>query len=234
MPNLFIFNGRRDGIGNRIEELIYIQEYCVKNNLKCIYLWNNSSFRNYSPLINFDKIMIVSKIKNKGKLQYKDKRIFIRTKEHIIRFNFTFNIQINEIYDIIIHIRASDRIINNGTHDFSSKEELDTFIKKTIEYVNNSSSINSYSIVSDDLSYKEHVKNHIFKTYINLPYHSNIPKDWLDYYYLTKPKDSILMCCKFSSYSITASILGNKKLLVFSQSMNSNLPRYKADIEVIG
>ena len=48
-----------------------------------------------------------------------------------------------------------------------------------------------------------------------------------------KAKKNILMCCKFSSYSITASILANKPLLCFKQSLDSNLPRYKAKIQFI-
>lgn len=37
-------------VGNRIEELINIQEYCVKNDLLCFYVWNNTiKFRSYAP-----------------------------------------------------------------------------------------------------------------------------------------------------------------------------------------
>ena len=41
------------------------------------------------------------------------------------------------------------------------------------------------------------------------------------------------MCSQFSSFSLTASILGNKKIAVFKNSLKSNLPRYKADICII-
>ena len=37
MQQEIYFLGRPDGIGNRIEQLIKIQEYCIKNNMKCIY-----------------------------------------------------------------------------------------------------------------------------------------------------------------------------------------------------
>lgn len=233
--NTFIFNGRSDGIGNRIEQLIYLQEYCCKHNLQCIYVWNNSSFRNYSPLIFFDKIIFATKIKNPGRLQIKNKSIFLRTKDFIPTFNFRFNIEIKEPYDTIVHIRATDRIVPNGKHDFSNKVELDTIIRKTIDYINNSTNIQTYTIVSDDTSYKNYVKEKISKKYVNLCYdYNNIPLDWLDYYYLTKPTQSIIMSCKFSSFSITASILGNKPLLIFSQSLKSNLPRYKANFQIIG
>ena len=58
------FSGRPDGIGNRIEELINIQEYCIENNLQCNYIWNNSKFRNYLPLISFDNIELVNNKNN--------------------------------------------------------------------------------------------------------------------------------------------------------------------------
>ena len=45
----------------------------------------------------------------------------------------------------------------------------------------------------------------------NLKY--DINKDWLDFYYLTKPEKYIIMCSQFSSYSLCASILGNKKIV---------------------
>jgi hypothetical protein len=48
--DIFYFIGRPDGIGNRIEQLIKLQEYCKKINVKCIYIWVNSSFRNYKKL----------------------------------------------------------------------------------------------------------------------------------------------------------------------------------------
>ena len=54
------YSGRPDGIGNRIEQLIRIQEYCTENKLQCNYIWNNSYRRTYSPLISFDNIEIVN------------------------------------------------------------------------------------------------------------------------------------------------------------------------------
>jgi hypothetical protein len=132
-----------------------------------------------------------------------------------------------------VHIRATDRLVNNAKGDFSSESELKGLIERTINYINNNPNIQTYTIVCDDDKYKKYVFNKITKRFIKLSYNTNIPKDWLDYYYLTKCKQCILMCCKFSSYSITASMLCDKKLLVFPESLNSNLPRYKANIEII-
>jgi len=230
----FIFNGRPDGIGNRIEELINIQEYCIANNLECFYIWNNKlQLRSYIPLITFDNITIIQNKNQLNNIVVKNNKIFKRTKGNIVKYAFNFDIDIKEEYDLIVHIRATDRLINNVNQDFSSVDELKYFIENSIKYINNNCNIKTYTIVSDDDYYKKYMINNVTKKYINLSYDNNIPKDWVDYYYLTKCKQSILMCCKFSSYSITAAILSDKKLLVFRESLNSNLPRYKANIEII-
>ena len=39
--NDFNSSGRPDGLGNRIEELIFLEAYCIKNNCKCNYYWQN-------------------------------------------------------------------------------------------------------------------------------------------------------------------------------------------------
>ena len=58
----FYFLGRPDGLGNRIEQLINIQEFCIKNNMKCIYVWNNSGYRKYDINITFENIEICDSI----------------------------------------------------------------------------------------------------------------------------------------------------------------------------
>lgn len=233
MTTIYKYNGRTDGIGNRIEQLITIQEYCIKNNCKCYYIWNNVFYCNHLPLIRFDNIEILTN---------KDERIMKyetcpceRTEGFNVKCEFLFDVKNRvEEYDIILHVRGTDRLSNYIKHeDYSNQNELNDFIEKTIEYVNNNKEIATYTIVSDDEKYIKYIISKINKKYVELSYDCDVPKAWLDYYYLTKTKKYILMCCKFSSYSITASIISNKKLLVYSESLKSNLVRYKADIEII-
>ena len=234
--NIFYYPGRPDGLGNRIEQLIGIQKYCEINNSKCIYLWNNDGHRKYDIFIKFDDIEIVKNTTNDSTILQKAKMRkcpLVRNKEPFVKFNFTFSIPHID-YDTIIHIRATDRITNHvQSKDFSTIEDLVILINKTINYINTEKSISNFTIVSDDISLKEYMKNKIHKKYVELSYNFNINKDWLDFYYLTKPKNNVIMCSQFSSYSITASILGNKPLLIFKTSLESNLPRYKVDIKII-
>ena len=232
--NIFCYTGRPDGLGNRIDQLISIQKYCEINNCKCIYLWNNRSFRKYDICIKFKNIEIIKNF-TKEMLKKICQVPLVRNKGYLVKYQFTFNIP-NINYDTIIHIRATDRIVNHvHSEDFSTKNELVTLINKTINYVNSEKSISTFTIVSDDISLKEYMKNKIHKKYVELSYNFDIHKDWLDFYYLTKPKNNVIMCSKFSSYSICASILGNKPLLIFKNSLKSEsvCMLCNADIKII-
>ena len=240
--NTFIFFGRPDGIGNRVEQLINIQEYCSDTKSLCIYVWRNSKFlanRCYTNYLSFDNIIIKESLDKDDKYEIKNASIFKRTLDRIVNYKFHFHIEILEPYDTIIHIRATDRLIEStptdptNSSDFSNTKELDDYIDKTIEYVNTNPKIQNYTIVSDDSYYLDYLKEKITKQYSNVSYNYTIHKDWLDYYYLTKASERIIMCSKFSSYSITASILANIQLVVFKNSMKSNLPRYNAKLEII-
>lgn len=65
MQQQYVFNGRLDGIGNIIEQLIYLQDFCEKNNITCYYIWNNHCvYRTYEPMIEFNNINILPLINN--------------------------------------------------------------------------------------------------------------------------------------------------------------------------
>lgn len=224
----YYFRGRADGIGNRIEQMIIINN----SNLDDIihYYWNNSGFRKYECLIEFDGINIVGKEMD-NLVKYKLKKSDTNNK---IRYKFLFELDNSPIYDAIIHVRAGDRIINNPdkVSDFQDSKILNYCKEKTIEFINNRSDINTYTIIGEDIKIEEELKKRIDKKYINLEYPNNIDKDWYDYYLLTIPNEYIIMCSKFSSYSVTASILGNKKIVSFFEENESNLIRYNADVIV--
>jgi hypothetical protein len=233
MKKIFYFLGRSCGLGNRIEQLINIQEYCVKNNMKCIYIWSNTSWRKYNINITFENIEIRYSISSEEQKLLK-KWCFGRSFGYIVKYKFNFTINNNIKYDIVIHIRGTDRLQNKPrSNDFFTIAMFESYINKTIDYVNNDKSISTFTIVSDDDKCINKVKTKIKKQFVDLSYNYNISKDWLDFYYLTKPEKYIIMCSQFSSFSLTASILGNKKIAVFKNSLKSNLPRYKADICII-
>ena len=57
--NKVYFNGRPDGLGNRLEELIKLQIYCTNFDKKIIYRWNNSGSFKYPVIFDCKDITIV-------------------------------------------------------------------------------------------------------------------------------------------------------------------------------
>jgi hypothetical protein len=142
---------------------------------------------------------------------------------------FLFHIDVEE-YDTAIHIRAGDRILltQKLNSDFSTLAELDECLLKTIKYVNETESIKKCIILCEEKQYIEKIKNLIIKKVYELP-KSKVHKDWQDFYYLTKAKENIIMCCKFSSFSVCAAILANLNLVTFFNKTESNLARYNVN-----
>jgi hypothetical protein len=233
--NNFIFYGRGDGIGNRVEELIYIQEYCVITNSTCKYIWRNSSSRRtYKCLLTFDRIIICEENMLKNPDSHNLFMRSLRTPGFIPKYQFKFNINITEPYDTIIHIRGGDRLSDTPLkvkYDYTSNKELQDFIEKTIVFVNNKIDIEYYTIVSDEPHLINYLVKNIRKKFCKVSYEHNISKDWVDYYYLTKATKRVIMCSKLSTYSITAALLANLPLDVLF--ISTKLDRFKAQVHLI-
>ena len=55
----FNFNGRDDGLGNRLEELIKLQNFCQEYGHKVIYRWNNDGKFKYPIIFSCKDISII-------------------------------------------------------------------------------------------------------------------------------------------------------------------------------
>ena len=229
------FYGTNCGIGNRVEELISIQEYCINNDATCKYIWLNNpgiSNRSYRCRMTFDRITICEETTHTSRTG--NRNIFMRTPGFIPRYKFTFDVDIPEPYDTIIHIRGGDRLSDlpmDVKYDYSSKNELNDFIEKTISYVNNNADIKNYTVVSDEPALLKYTVNKINKHYCKLSYEYKIGKPWLDYYYLTKASHRVVMCSKLSSYALTAAMLSDLTVDVFF--ISHMLDRFKAKVHII-
>lgn len=227
------YYGRADGIGNRIEQLMQFQEFCDKENAKCIYIWNNSHNREYLPLIEFPNIEIIEQISLD--ILKLETCLSLRSIDYQIPYRFLFDPPPIPIpYDVIIHVRGTDRIQDKPTHpDFSTQDTLDSYIEQTIHYLNTHDSIQTYTIVSDESKYIDLMRERISKTFVSLSYPDNIQPEWIDFYYLTQATQYVFMCSQFSSFSATAAVLSNTPLLIYPSCLDGTLPRYKANTKII-
>lgn len=239
---MFNYQGRPDGIGNRIEELINLECYCIKNDISCNYYWNNKyHFRNYNNLLTSNNIVIQTV--NQHKISSEDfknnviynKFLLYSREDHINaskNINYFENINTDLSY-ISIHIRSTDRLNNRGKDEFTYDFFIDK-LKKTLYYLNNMSDEINIFIASDDDKYKKYLINNLNNNYNIVDPFLNIIDDTIyrDYFSLVHSK-KIIMVPKFSSFAATASLLGNNILVSHCHENETSLYRYRCNIEYI-
>lgn len=230
------FNGRPDGLGNRIEELINLECYCIQNDVSCNYYWNNKyNGRSYKNLLNCKNILIQNNnshahvnIKcNFGKFNNNE---MINASKNI---NYFKNIN-NDLSYISVHIRSTDRCNNSGHKDFFTYNFFVDKFKKTLNYLNNMTDEMNIFIASDDNKYKKYLINNLNKNYHIVDPFLNIIDDpvYKDFFSLVHSK-KIIMVPKFSSFAACASLLGNNILVSHCHENETSLYRYKCNIEYI-
>lgn len=230
---MIYFNGRPDGLGNRIEELIHIEHYCEKHNEKCSYFWNNTLWRKYPILIKCKNILLQDKRKYDNVID-KTKIINDKTHDELIsaakNISYVDDLIIPNIEYISIHIRATDKLLNRGKDEFTISL-LKEKINKIIEIINKLEKTNVF-VCSDDNFYKNHIISNIKHNIVN-PFDKIIEHNvYKDFFSLIHSK-SIYMCPKFSSYTATASLLGNNTLYSFFNENDTTLVRFKCNLKYI-
>jgi hypothetical protein len=246
---IIYYNGRPEGLGNRLEELINLEVYCEKNNCKCNYYWNNiHKHRTYEILIKCKNINIQSNKKYNNPNLDIDKLFYISNNQYTNNdmINYSKNIQplfsypkLDYNYDAV-HIRSTDRIKNKKYKNKSEEDNdhsftYDTFIKnldKTIKIINKKKK-KYIAICSDNEKYKKYFINKLNKDIrvVEPLKDANINNSYKDFYTLVYAK-SIYMVPKGSSFALTASLLGNN--LVYSYFKNHKfIDRYKANVQYL-
>ena len=229
------FNGRPDGLGNRIEELINIESYCIQHDVSCNYYWNNIyNFRSYPILLNCKNIIIQDKEKHTNvnlKLTFGE---FENNQMSNASKNINYYEQINtDISYISIHIRSTDKLNNRGKDEFTYEYFIDKF-NNTIYYLNNILNETNIYIASDDIKYKNNLINKLNKNFKLVDPFINTIRDpiYRDYFSLVN-STKIIMIPKFSSFAASASLLGNNILLSHCDEKETSLYRYKCNIQYI-
>ena len=229
------FNGRPDGLGNRIEELINLECYCIQNDISCNYYWNNKyDFRSYNILLNCKNILIQdTNFHNNQNLKlnfgiYNNNQMINAAKN----ISYCKNINTDLSY-ISIHIRTTDKLNNRGKDEFTYAFFIEK-LQKTITYLNSFTEEMYIFVASDDTKYKKYLLDNLNKNYYTAdPFLNTIDDDiYKDYFSLVHSK-KIIMVPKFSSFAASASLLGNNILLSHCNENETSLYRYKCNIEYL-
>lgn len=237
--NKVYFNGRPDGLGNRLEELIKLQIYCTNFDKKIIYRWNNSGSFKYPIVFDCKHITIIEE-KNEfyGNTFEKStlwKEFVSKNRDYLqpelIKLKNEYDLT-NDNFDLGVHIRAKDRILEDIDETkyfdgFSTADHLNELLKKSVEYINLNYKLKKVLIVSDDVKFKKMFisKIHPDVDIANPDYDQGLDTAIFDFVNLLKC-DEILMASHYSTFAITASLISNANLYAFQDEFDNDLFRF--------
>lgn len=223
--NDFNYLGRPDGIGNRIEEIINVSAYCHKRNMNGNYVWINKHLnRSYDILISSNNLKITKE--SLSNVRYKtiaDLPEICKdlTKEEVLKaaqyIQTTFDIYFEEDKKPVgVHIRGTDRIRNNNhPHFMKNKGELFDYMSKTISLLNEKKPKYVFVCSDDKRYYNEFIKKLDSDISVVTPKSEDgIPPEYKDFFALSLCEE-VFMCSKFSTFALTASLIGNIPLVSF-------------------
>lgn len=238
----FNFNGRDDGLGNRLEELIKLQNFCQEYGHKVLYRWNNDGKFKYPIIFSCKDINIIEAEKRFGKNSFDQTnlwRLYVSQGRGVFNSdNIGFNLpnqKNTQSIDLGVHIRAKDRVISDideikSFYGFSTSKELEDIIEKSINFVTKNYEGNTIFVCSDDLDIKQDFIKSIEK-YVDVfqpKYDQSIGFDINDFYTLSNC-NKILMGSKYSTFAITASLISGKKLIGFNDEFKTDLYRFNTN-----
>mgnify|MGYP001173353884 CR=1 FL=1 len=246
MPQKFNKNHKKYGIkGLENQPGDYDIPVAIKEKVWGKYFW---------PTGTYNIPRIFRQLKYKYSLEYITKK-YIETAEMIKPCKYIDNLIPEDIQKCYgVHLRRSDKIISEkefkekksvNSHVWcNSLSEYDKIIEDTKSYILDSinKGINKlFFVCSEDIEYKNKFKEWIINNGgkvidIEAPSHENNEQilPILDIFCLSKCK-LIIQGIKYSSFSVIASLIGNKKIINFHDNKDENLINlYKSAINVNG
>jgi len=233
-------NGQPYGLGNKIEELLNLEVYCINNNTQGFYYWNNVQERSYPILVNFKHITIQSEspYKDASTLPCFLDNPILPTRQEILMAvkNMCIKLQVSKTAEpyLGIHIRRTDRIQNSPLNaDYMDANTANSLLERTARFINYECPKNLF-ICSDDERAKEELISKIKKpiNIINPLGKNDYPLAYQDWYALANAY-KIIMCSKLSSFSATASLVNNIPLVSFFAEEETSLVRIKPNTKII-
>jgi len=244
---LFNVNGLPYGLGNKIEELVNLEAYCIRTRSVCRYYWNNEdpSFT-YPALVKFKRIILSNyRLQDERPKGFFDLDPVFTTREEKLRAIKNIKILVDfkkkDVSYTGVHIRRGDRIKKeiNGTEndiDYMDVTLADSLLERTAKALNADPPKNVF-ICSDDEDSKRnfigmlHSRITIIDSPIDTP--DDCPLVYKEFLALAN-SDKIYMCSKLSTFSAIASLINDIPLMSFFSERESTLIRCGADVYLLG
>ena len=229
------FEGRPEGLGNRVEELIRLEAIATKYEKKFSYIWNNvKRNRSYPVMLQSPNIEIVlneEELKLDNEEIYKEWDTFNQKEilEASTRIVPTFKIAFqDDVKPVGIHIRGTDRIGPDHPHYMKDGNEFMQYLLKTIELIKKDNPKQLF-VCSDNAEYKKILLDSIPKEIqiVEPLVNADIPGYYVDFFALSMCS-KLYMNSKFSTFALCAAMIGNIPIVSYLRD-DKWADRYKAD-----
>lgn len=203
--------GRLCGLGNRVEEIIKLEAYSNSIDEKITYCWNRQYFNTNRDVVSVigiksNNIDIVDSYTEDGFTKIPN---IIGDELRSAAKQLSPNFSIDMPNDTIaVHLRGTDRIGGNHPHQMSSINEYNEYFNSAVEKVLEINPTNCFICGDSTLEVLKFCDKISDKINIVDPIcNSPIDDQWKDFFAISKC-DGVVLATKFSSFSITASMVG--------------------------
>lgn len=245
---VYRWNGRVDGIGNRLEEVIWLEGIACVFGVEINYHWRtqgSAANRNYPMQFKCRYITIQNHTHHPGHRDpvHEEYNWYAhRSRETMAKYASgitpTFDIAfVDDVHPVGIHIRSTDRIRPGAKKDYQTPQQFKYAFEKTIQILNTTKPKHVFIASDDSKKRAEMIARLDPAISILKPVTSNsnekISPEWIDFFALSLCSE-IIMCCKFSSFSACASLVGGGvPLKTFFGEHTSNLWRFYTNYHLI-
>jgi hypothetical protein len=243
------FDGRTDGLGNRIIEIIFLEYVASMKNISINYLWNNHPRRldrSYPVMIKSKNVNIINNLSKKGNFndhfQFRELFSSMDQTDWVKYAKFiqpAFSIPSKKEKYTSIHLRGGDRILNldkyfikkylavEKNHYSITNFEFNRIKKKSLKYINKLKPENIFICTDIEDEKIVYLNKLNFKYNLkNLGFDEKIPAVYTDFFNLAFSRE-IIMVSKYSTFALMASLVGQTKLMVCDGiEINKNYSAY--------
>lgn len=233
-----VFVGRPDGLGNRMEEIYFLMAKHHSAGTQCQYLWNNRWShrldRQYPVLIEAPGVQITELTESPsgnishGTLnkQYTQQQVFAAAR----KIRPLFDVPSEDLKNVTgVHIRRGDKIKQNPPAHEMTDSQSKQAQQCALDFVN--ANCRRVFVCGDDPIAVDAFKSALCSRVQICEFEHSVMPEYFDYFCLARCGE-VVMASRYSSYAITASVLGNSVIhTFFDPSVYINdIPRYKAQV----
>lgn len=219
--------GNRDGLGNRLEELVLLVALSRLNDERAVYIWNRSRVRsrNYAPRFRSQAVVIPTPIELKPS-GLPTEHALVQPPEFRAAAGSLRLKLFPRAVDAVVHVRSTDRILRNADDSlhqhFMSEQMSKDILNRLVNMC--ASQFLSVHLVGDNPKLLHDLSVRLHASGVAAAYGQRTSA-WQDFGLLVAARN-VVMGSRFSSFVLMAAAVGHQLIYVPEETFQSDLIRY--------